>query len=66
LLRALIIEERSTDVPHNRKLGRYARQESESEHGSTTSEMSGHDSESIYETIRVFTPKKQRKSLPEY
>jgi hypothetical protein len=25
---------------------------------STTSEMSGHDSESIYETIRVFTPKK--------
>ena len=34
--------------------------ESEEEHGSTTSEMSGHDSESIYETIRVFTPRKQR------
>jgi hypothetical protein len=30
---------------------------------STTSEMSGHDSESIYETIRVFTPKKQCKSI---
>ena len=29
-----------------------------SESGSITSEMSGHDSESIYETIRVFTPKK--------
>ena len=32
---------------------------SEDDRGSTTSEMSGHDSESIYETIRVFTPKKQ-------
>jgi hypothetical protein len=32
-----------------------------SDDGSTTSEMSGHDSESIYETIRVFTPRKQRK-----
>ncbi len=30
-----------------------------SDDGSTTSEMSGHDSESIYETIRVFTPKQQ-------
>ncbi|CAF4729812.1 unnamed protein product, partial [Rotaria magnacalcarata] len=25
----------------------------------TTSEMSGHDSESVYETIRVFTPRPQ-------
>ncbi|CAF2788588.1 unnamed protein product [Rotaria sp. Silwood2] len=30
-----------------------------SDDGSTTSEMSGHDSESIYETNRVFTPRKQ-------
>ncbi len=35
-----------------------------SDDGSTTSEMSGHDSESIYETIRVFTPKKQGKINP--
>ncbi len=28
-----------------------------SDDGSTTSEMSGHDSESIYETIRIVTPK---------
>jgi hypothetical protein len=34
-----------------------------SDDGSTTSEMSGHDSESIYETIRVFTPKKQGKLI---
>jgi len=34
-----------------------------SDDGSTTSEMSGHDSESIYETIRVFTPKKQCKLI---
>ncbi len=41
----------------NRKLG--AEPSILSDDGSTTSEMSGHDSESIYETIRVFTPKKQ-------
>jgi hypothetical protein len=34
-----------------------------SDDGSITSEMSGHDSESIYETIRVVTPKKQRKLI---
>ncbi|CAF1422602.1 unnamed protein product [Adineta steineri] len=46
-----------TPVVQNRSL---AAQESVlSEDGSITSEMSGHDSESIYETIRVFTPKKQ-------
>ncbi len=43
----------------NRKLG--GEPSIISDDGSTTSEMSGHDSESIYETIRVFTPKKQGK-----
>ena len=39
----------------NRKLA--AKTSVVSDGGSTTSEMSGHDSESIYETIRIFTPK---------
>ncbi|CAF0842388.1 unnamed protein product [Adineta ricciae] len=41
----------------NRKLG--GRGSDLSDDGSTISEMSGHDSESIYETIRVLTPKKE-------
>ncbi|UJR09262.1 hypothetical protein I4U23_013508 [Adineta vaga] len=41
----------------NRKLGGNGSDDSDDD--STTSEMSGHDSESIYETIRVFTPKKE-------
>jgi hypothetical protein len=45
----------------NRKLA--AQPSVVSEDGSTTSEMSGHDSESIYETIRVFTPRKQRRLI---
>ncbi len=45
----------------NRKLA--AQSSVLSDDGSITSEMSGHDSESIYETIRVFTPKKQRKLI---
>lgn len=45
----------------NRKLG--AQASVLSDDGSITSEMSGHDSESIYETIRVFTPKKQQCKL---
>ncbi len=48
-----------TPPTQNQKLG--ARASASSDDGSTTSEMSGHDSESIYETIRVFTPKKQRR-----
>ena len=43
----------------NRKLG--GRGSNLSDDGSTISEMSGHDSESIYETIRVLTPKKEGK-----
>jgi hypothetical protein len=55
----VVIEQRPPEIPQNRKLGGYTRVVSTDERGSTTSEMSGHDSESIYETIRVFTPKKQ-------
>ena len=58
-----MVEERAPEVPQKRKLGGYTRIISEDERGSTTSEMSGHDSESIYETIRVFTPKKQGQYL---
>ncbi|CAF5079768.1 unnamed protein product, partial [Rotaria sp. Silwood1] len=49
----------SPDIPRvqNKKLGKQS--SIISDDGSTTSEMSGHDSESIYETIRVFTPRKQ-------
>ncbi|CAF3441613.1 unnamed protein product [Rotaria sp. Silwood1] len=49
----------SPDIPRvqNKKLGKQSSKISDD--GSTTSEMSGHDSESIYETIRVFTPRKQ-------
>lgn len=48
-------------IEDSRKLPAYTRMEREDDHGSTTSEMSGHDSESIYETIRVLTPRKQCK-----
>ncbi|CAF1004012.1 unnamed protein product [Rotaria magnacalcarata] len=41
----------------NRKLG--GKTPLTTDEGSTTSEMSGHDSESVYETIRVFTPRPQ-------
>ncbi|CAF1184354.1 unnamed protein product [Rotaria sordida] len=49
----------SPEIPRiqHKKLGRQSSVISDD--GSTTSEMSGHDSESIYETIRVFTPRKQ-------
>ncbi|CAF3299745.1 unnamed protein product [Rotaria sp. Silwood2] len=49
----------SPEILHveNKKLGKHS--SIISDDGSTTSEMSGHDSESIYETIRVFTPRKQ-------
>jgi len=49
-----------TPLIENRKLR--AEPSIQSDDGSTTSEMSGHDSESIYETIRIVTPK--TKPLP--
>ena len=45
----------------NRKLD--VQQSTLSDDGSTTSEMSGHDSESIIETVRVFTPRERRNLL---
>lgn len=42
-----------------KKLGRKA--SITTDDASITSEMSGHDSESIYETIRVLTPRKECK-----
>ncbi|CAF3464761.1 unnamed protein product [Rotaria socialis] len=41
----------------NRKLG--GKMSRRTDEDSTTSEMSGHDSESVYETVRVFTPRRQ-------
>ncbi len=48
----------------NHKLGANFHQLSDTnDKNSTSSELSGQDSESIYETIRVFTPKKQCKLI---